>query len=138
MVDKIFYLDAGGDNSNNIHIIMIAMSTPIRQGSTSYPYLVLQFPSTEVITLKLAMEEAKLQEYKDFITQSMEGPTHDIFGRVLKALTKKRLNTPSQNFRSHRQMRYIKCSLKASDGTLHPTLSPSPHNFVRVCMCVCV
>lgn len=101
------------------HFFVIGLNPPIRQGQTSYAYLLIQFKSDEEMRLAVNMEEKKIEaEYKNLIKPVMQGKTHDICSRLFKAVTKRKLIVP-QSFQSSAGQHYVRCSYKANDGWLY-------------------
>ena len=49
----------------------------------------------------------------------MEGPLYDVLSRLLKAMIKINIIVPG-DFKSHRELEAVKCSVKAQEGFLYP------------------
>eukprot|EP00361_Fabrea_salina_P003697 CAMPEP_0202425934 /NCGR_PEP_ID=MMETSP1345-20130828/410_1 /ASSEMBLY_ACC=CAM_ASM_000843 /TAXON_ID=342563 /ORGANISM="Fabrea Fabrea salina" /LENGTH=328 /DNA_ID=CAMNT_0049036231 /DNA_START=61 /DNA_END=1047 /DNA_ORIENTATION=- len=106
---------------DGVHIaLVIGLETPIRQGNTLYPFVVMQFnkESEESVSLNMAPEEIK-KNFGEEIGEQMEGRTYDIISRLLKAMVKINIIIPGA-FRSANDTHAIKCSVKANDGYLFP------------------
>ncbi|OMJ66854.1 hypothetical protein SteCoe_36161 [Stentor coeruleus] len=106
---------------DGIHIAMvIALDSPIRQGNTVYPFIVVQFSkdSHESTTLNMPIEEIK-RSFGEELTQTLEGKSFDIMSKLLKAMVKTMIIVPG-NFKSKNDTSAIKCSVKASEGYLYP------------------
>ena len=58
-INKMFLFDAA-DSSQ--HLFVIGLNPPVRQGRTAYPYLVVQFDSTEYLEQTFAIDEKKAEE----------------------------------------------------------------------------
>ena len=61
-INKMFLFDAA-DSSQ--HLFVIGLNPPVRQGRTAYPYLVVQFDSTEYLEQTFAIDDAKAEEESD-------------------------------------------------------------------------
>lgn len=106
---------------DGIHIAMvIGLDTPIRQGNTVYPFVVMQFSkdSQESVTFNMPSEEIK-RNFGDELTQTIEGKSFDVMSKLLKAMVKTMIIVPG-NFKSKNDTNAIKCSVKASEGHLYP------------------
>eukprot|EP00624_Nannochloropsis_granulata_P005174 evm.model.NODE_36432_length_17199_cov_28.734461.7 len=64
-------------------------------------------------------EEELKEKYEDRLEQAMAGPMHHLVAKTFKVLSGKKVYH-SQRFESARNVRWIKCSLKASEGLLYP------------------
>ena len=58
-INKMFLFDAA-DSSQ--HLFVIGLNPPVRQGRTAYPYLVVQFDSTEYLEQTFAIDEKKAED----------------------------------------------------------------------------
>ena len=61
-INKMFLFDAA-DSAQ--HLFVIGLNPPVRQGRTAYPYLVVQFDSTEYIEQAFAIDEQKAEQESD-------------------------------------------------------------------------
>ena len=120
----------------NDFYLALQLTDPLRQGQTMYPFIVLQLnPDEEVTNLPINMvdwdayhadwkvendkkPEAK-REKEAPLKPEMSGKFYDVLVRLLKALTKVRLTTPTKFVNSMGQ-RYIACNMKSADGFLFP------------------
>jgi structure-specific recognition protein 1 len=102
------------------HLFVIGLNPPVRQGRTAYPYLVVQFDSSEYLEQKFpAIDERMAEEqFAGLMKPSMKGPSHDVVTRVFKALTKKKVLVPGRSFLSAQSGASIQCSYKANEGHL--------------------
>ncbi|GAB5035313.1 fact complex subunit ssrp1 [Nannochloropsis oceanica] len=98
---------------------VIGLKKPIRQGQQRYNYLVLQtHDGVSEVTVNMTEDELK-EKYEDRLEQAMGGPMHHLVAKTFKVLSGKKVYH-SQRFESARNVRWIKCSLKASEGLLYP------------------
>ena len=58
-INKMFLFDAA-DSAQ--HLFVIGLNPPVRQGRTAYPYLVVQFDSTEYLEQTFAIDDKKADE----------------------------------------------------------------------------
>ena len=83
-IDKAFLLPKPDD----VHMIFIlALKSPIRQGNTNYPYIVMQFKkdAEEVIKIKLKPEQIK-EYYGENLKEEYSGPTFDLVSKLFKII----------------------------------------------------
>jgi structure-specific recognition protein 1 len=99
---------------------VIALQTPIKQGQTYYPFLVLQFhkETKERAKLNLAPEQLK-EAFGGRLESEIEGPLHEVLSQLFAAMIKTKIVTPS-GFHSSTDAAAVRCSIKASDGHLYP------------------
>ncbi|EWM23164.1 fact complex subunit ssrp1 [Nannochloropsis gaditana] len=98
---------------------VIGLKKPIRQGQQRYNYLVLQtHDGASEVTVNMTEEELR-EKYEDRLEQTMAGPMHHLVAKTFKILSGKKVYH-SQRFQSARNVRWVKCSLKASEGLLYP------------------
>ncbi|EPZ36196.1 High mobility group (HMG) box domain-containing protein [Rozella allomycis CSF55] len=112
---KLFLLPKPDD----IHInFVIGLDPPIRQGQTRYPFFVLQFAKDDEMELEdLNFDEKMNQEkFEGKLRNRYEGPFYEIVSLLIKTLSQKKITVPG----SYPTSSGIKCSMKASEGTLYP------------------
>ncbi|KAI9757255.1 MAG: FACT complex subunit [Lichina confinis] len=100
------------------NLITIGLDPPLRQGQTRYPFLVMQFKRDEEIELDLNMTEEQLDKYEGKLQAHYEAPIHAVVAAVFRALSGKKVVTPSKDFSSFHQQAGVKCSVKANEGLL--------------------
>ena len=106
---------------DGIHIaFVIALVSPLKQGKTTYPYLVFQIKNNQEKTVELNLpenaEERKLV-LKNEIDNTITGQLYDILAKLVKALIGIRIVIPSNfkryySFISFEKLK-IYCILKA-------------------------
>mmetsp|Transcript_24805 Transcript_24805/g.34999 ORF Transcript_24805/g.34999 Transcript_24805/m.34999 type:complete len:797 (-) Transcript_24805:180-2570(-) len=102
------------------HLFIINLNPAIRQGRTSYPYLILQFGVEEDVTFDLGIDDEKIAEKYPTLKKTMKGPMFDIVSRLFSVLAQnKKIIVPSRNYKSHREGQAVRCSYKANDGYLY-------------------
>jgi len=99
---------------------VIALDPPIKQGQTRYPYLVMQLPKDDDITMDLHVEDEDEfhKKYQGKLQPSLSGPLFQIFAVVLKHICGKKVHSTGDSFDSKQPC--IQCSHKANQGYLYP------------------
>lgn len=111
--------------SNTPHtVVVISVDPPIRKGQTFYAHLLCQFGSDEDSAFDLDITDeqlaAKNKDSKHELTREQDGPTYDVFTRVLRGLSNSKLVKPGK-FRTADTLGYaLRCSYKADEGFLYP------------------
>lgn len=67
------------------------LETPIKQGQTYYPFLILQFNSNISDTISLSLTEEQKLAYKDILSESMAGKVIDTFCQIFSTVTQKKI-----------------------------------------------
>ncbi|TRY50600.1 PH1/SSRP1-like domain containing protein [Cryptosporidium tyzzeri] len=116
-ISRLFLLPRPGTSLVNL---VIALETPMRQGNTKYPFVVMQFDTQqdENIEMPLNLSEKEIQRFTG-LSPIMTGKFWDIVTRILKSLTGHSIIVPG-DFRSASMYHCIRCSFKAQDGLLYP------------------
>ncbi|KAJ1611775.1 structure-specific recognition protein 1 (recombination signal sequence recognition protein) [Cryptosporidium canis] len=116
-ISRLFLLPRPGTSLVNL---VVALETPMRQGNTKYPFVVMQFDTQqdEDIEMPLNLSEREVQRFTG-LSPVMTGKFWDIVTRILKSLTGHSIIVPG-DFRSASQYHCIRCSYKAQDGLLYP------------------
>ena len=87
---------------DGLHIaFVIALVTPLKQGKTTYPYLVFQIKNNQQKTIELNLpdnEEERKQILKNDIDNQVKGQLYDILAKLVKSLIGIRIVIPS-NFK---------------------------------------
>ena len=106
---------------DGVHMaFVIALNTPVKQGNTYFPFLVLQFhKATEELTTINLPESALKQTYPD-LDLTIQGPLFEIVSRLFKSLIQKMRIIVPGHFKSHYDSKAIRSSIKASEGLLYP------------------
>lgn len=102
------------------HLVVLAVEPPLRQGRTTYPFLVLQFQKDEETEVQLNLEDADFDaNYKDILKKEYDAKTHVVVSHVLKGLTGRRVVVPGEYVSRYEQCA-VSCSYKANEGYLYP------------------
>lgn len=116
-ISRLFLLPMPGSSLVNL---VVALETPMRQGNTKYPFVVMQFDTQQDdnIEIPLNLSEREIQRFTG-LSPVMTGKFWDVVTRILKSLTGHSIIVPG-DFRSASQYHCIRCSYKAQDGLLYP------------------
>ncbi|XP_012256415.2 FACT complex subunit Ssrp1 [Athalia rosae] len=99
---------------------VVSLDPPIKQGQTRYHYLVLLFNQEEETSIELPFTDKELkQKYNDKLTKELSGPTYEVLGKVMKAISVRKLTGPG-GFVGHTGTPAVGCSFKAAAGYLYP------------------
>lgn len=114
-INKAFLLPKPDD----VHVyFVLGLDKPVRQGNTSYQYLVMQIKKdmTDSVKVKLTPEQISAQ-FDDKLKEEYEGEVYDIVAKVFKAIVKVNIVIPG-DFQSATKHSGVKCSVRASEGHL--------------------
>ncbi|PHJ20159.1 structure specific recognition protein [Cystoisospora suis] len=103
-------------NSPHVNFIL-SLENAMRQGQTSYPFVVMQFDSDAVQSVEVNLEENELTQRG--LEKLLEGKTFDVVTRLFRALVGKSVIVPG-DFKSVKQQFGITCSHRAQSGHLYP------------------
>eukprot|EP01022_Parablepharisma_sp_SALTPOND_P033012 TRINITY_DN88043_c0_g1_i1.p1 TRINITY_DN88043_c0_g1~~TRINITY_DN88043_c0_g1_i1.p1 ORF type:complete len:505 (-),score=80.14 TRINITY_DN88043_c0_g1_i1:85-1599(-) len=99
---------------------VIALSTPIKQGQTYYPFIVLQFHKDTISEVKPNLSPEQLKEhFGGKLEGEIEGPLYDVLSKVFTAMIGIKIIVPS-GFKSAKDTPAIRCSVRAFEGHLYP------------------
>ncbi|RDD41116.1 FACT complex subunit SSRP1 [Trichoplax sp. H2] len=99
---------------------VFTLDPPLKQGQTRYPFFIIQFIKEEEISFDLNLSQEELnQKYENKVNKTMEGPIYEIFSRLLKALTDRKITLPGA-FIGSTKSSSVSCSHKNSSGFLYP------------------
>ncbi|CAL9732031.1 FACT complex subunit Pob3p [Monosporozyma unispora] len=102
------------------HLIVLAVEPPLRQGQTTYPFLVMQFQNEEETEVQLNIDDAEYEaNYKDKLKKEYDAKTHIVMSHVLKGITDRRVIVPG-GYKSKYEQCAVSCSFKANEGYLYP------------------
>jgi len=84
-ISRVFLLP----RQDGVHIdLVVALEKPLRQGNTTYPFLIFQCKKENEKTIELNLPEDKNERealLKDNLEDTISGPTYDIMARLFKA-----------------------------------------------------
>jgi structure-specific recognition protein 1 len=79
---------------------VIGLEKPLRQGNTSYNYLVMQFKKEQRETINVKVTPEQIQElYDGKIKESYDGPLFDTVAKLFKAIIKINIIIPGEFMR---------------------------------------
>lgn len=107
--------------ADEVHMLVtIGLDPPLRQGQTRYPFLVMQYKRDEEMELEINLSEEVLEkQYKGSLHKRYEAPIASIFASVFRALTGRKMISPSKEYSSVHNQSCLKCSIKANEGFLY-------------------
>jgi structure-specific recognition protein 1 len=100
---------------------VLGLTNPLRQGNTSYPFLVFQLktPNEKTVSVNLPEdEEERKLILKSEIDSEVKGELIDIVAKLFKSIVGVSVIIPG-HFRSFKGASCLKCSLKASEGYIY-------------------
>eukprot|EP00826_Nyctotherus_ovalis_P047656 TRINITY_DN5510_c0_g4_i2.p1 TRINITY_DN5510_c0_g4~~TRINITY_DN5510_c0_g4_i2.p1 ORF type:complete len:382 (+),score=118.33 TRINITY_DN5510_c0_g4_i2:169-1314(+) len=99
---------------------VIGLTTPIKQGQTFYPFIVLQFrkDASRRVRPNFSTEQIK-EQFAEKLEGEIGGPLHDVLSRVFSAMVGIKIIVPT-GFKSTKDAPAVFCSVKALDGHLYP------------------
>eukprot|EP00954_Amorphochlora_amoebiformis_P008945 695293-Amorphochlora_amoeboformis.AAC.1 len=112
-ITKLFLMDGRAHQ-----LFIIGLDPPIRQGRTSYPYLIMQINAEEEKHIELNIDEEDVKQSDGTIVKNMTGKVYELTWRLFKFMSKKKVAVPSQ-FRSSADLPCIQCSYKTNYGYLY-------------------
>lgn len=115
-INKMFLLP---HNNYTDQIFIMGLDPPVRQGHTTYPYLIISFKKDKHISLKLNLDDKTLEDKYEGLSKTMEGPMHDVVATIFKVVTKKKQIITPGHFKSSHEQPAIRCSCKANEGFLY-------------------
>lgn len=107
-------------HDGNYQFFIIGLEKPIRQGRTSYEYLIVRIPDVdEKVLLDLNLDEKEIEEkYRNALRTSMQGQLYDLIWRVFKNLSGKKVIQAAKEYKSYSGTKSVSCSLKTQFGHL--------------------
>jgi len=103
-------------------MFVINVEPPVRQGQTTYPFIVMQFEESAKITPTVAVPKELENDPRMKLLSGISGTSgasHKIIAKVFKTLTDKKVTVP-KSYKGTTGERGLKCSLKAQEGYLFP------------------
>ena len=98
---------------------ILHLDPPIRKGQTFYPHIVAVFNANEELEVEPLMDAALKEKLGDAVEESYDGPSSEVFIRLLKAVAGVKL-TRQGTFASPAGGHAVKASNKAEVGHLYP------------------
>ena len=99
---------------------VISLSTPIKQGQTYYPFIILQFhkDTKERVKANLSPEQLK-GNFDNKLEPEIEGPLHEVLSKLFVSMIKIKIIVP-EGFKSAKDTPAVRCSVRAFEGHLYP------------------
>ena len=67
-------------------VFVLALKSPLRQGNTSYPYIVMQFKKDFEQEIKIRLKPEQIKEYGEALKEEYSGPLYDTVTKIFKIL----------------------------------------------------
>lgn len=100
---------------------MVAFDKPLRQGNTTYPYIIFQFKKDLQTTLEMQLPLEQLQKINPEIKdRTVEGDYYKIVANLFKLVIGISIIQPGEDFRTHSGFSGLKCNFKQQEGLLFP------------------
>jgi structure-specific recognition protein 1 len=104
---------------NGRKAFVMNIDPPLRQNTSTYEFLLIEFPADEEVELELNMSEEDLAKFEGQLQKTQKGLTADIFAGLVKRIAGKKVFV-SGAFTNSKGTKDIRCSLKADSGYLFP------------------
>ena len=102
---------------NRQYDVVISVHPPLRHGFTPHFHIVFHFDATESLEVALNLTEEELRgRYDGKLSQLISGEKYKVVCKLLKTLTGITVTVPG-SFRSSRDDRFVRCSLRANEGS---------------------
>jgi len=70
-----------------VHMVFVlALKSALRQGNTSYPYIVMQFKKDFEQEIKIRLKPEQIKEYGEALKEEYSGPLYDIVTKIFKII----------------------------------------------------
>lgn len=99
--------------------LVLGFDRPLRQGTTSYPYIVINFKKTDKISVDIQIKEKKLKDVNKDLKPFYEGFSHETVANLFKMIVGINIIIPG-NFRTTKKHSSFKCSVKNQQGQFFP------------------
>ena len=67
-------------------VFVLSLKSPLRQGNTSYPYIVMQFKKDFEQEIKIRLKPEQIKEYGEALKEEYSGPLYDIVTKIFKII----------------------------------------------------
>ena len=100
--------------------LILRLKSPLKQGNTSYPFVIFQIKNENeiIVDLQIPEDDEDVKKNLDEVPNPLEGSTIDVFATLFKYIVNKNLIIPTSNF-TFSKGPFVKCSYKANDGVLY-------------------
>lgn len=99
--------------------LVVGFDKPLRQGNTSYPYIIFQFKKNKLQTVDMKLPADQLSQINNELTPSMEGDYYSIFAKLLKLIVGISIIIPGE-FKTVGGHPGLKCCVGNQEGILFP------------------
>ena len=105
-------------------LVVLSLDPPIRKGQTLYPHVLFQFHNDDVEEVSLNITDEALAKKSEQagvkLERSFQGPTFDVFSKVVRGLAGVKISRPHKYKNSSADGHCVRCSYKSDDGYLFP------------------
>lgn len=102
------------------HLFVLGVDPPVRQGRTSYHFVVIQFNSEDQTSTAINLEDETIrEEFGESLPESLDGYTYDVAAKLFKGVTKKKQVIVSGSYKNSKDQPAVYCSYKAQEGYLY-------------------
>ena len=67
-------------------VFILALKSPLRQGNTSYPYIVMHFKKDVEQEIKIRLKPEQMKDYGDSLKDEYNGALYDIVSKLFKVI----------------------------------------------------
>lgn len=113
---KAFLLPQNDDSNTNL---VVGFDKPLRQGNTSYPYIIFQFKRTKETKIELKMPKEQLEITYPELAESYEGFYYEIVAKLFKLIIGINVIIPGE-FKTTGGHAGLKCHIGNQEGLLFP------------------
>lgn len=113
------------EKPDGIHMVYVLhLNTPLRQGLTLHHFVAFNFEVEREQNVQIRLSEEQIKaKYGDDLKQEIEGKLYDVLSTLFIHLVGiKRIIMPGE-FKSSRDTKAIKCTVRAAEGYIYPMKS---------------
>ena len=105
-------------------VYLVQLDQPLRAGLTLHHFIAMNFEYDREDSIKLNLTPEELQQkYKGALSPTVEGKLYDVLSTLFNNLAGITKIIVPADFRSARNTKAVKCSVRASEGLLYPLKS---------------
>jgi structure-specific recognition protein 1 len=105
-------------NKANMNLVL-AFDKPLRQGNTSYPYIIFQFKKNKEAKVDLRLPKNELEQIHPDLQESYEGSYYEIVAKLFKLVIGINIIIPGE-FKTSGGHAGLKCHVGNQEGLLFP------------------
>jgi len=112
-IDQVFLVETPRSEA----LFVFGLVTPLRQGNTSFNYIVMQIMDGTTININVNLDAEEVTALSLPNSQAVYNP-RDLLGKLVKFFTKKPIAVPCENFASDNKKHCMACTYRQSMGYL--------------------